>query len=660
MRPDSRSEAANLLSRLGRLGVKRWQEVLLCVPKSYFDYSKITPVSHAHPLHALATGHQLFRLSITDTAYVVTQPKKRIVLTASDGVYSIKIVVFVVPGVDIRCWKAFQLGETILVLGSLHLWQGVLQITGPVLVPPALLGTIIPVYEKRRGVVADGSIYDASRFALEHHLTDTVDYLTKSYHGLNEREIMACAHIKASSLETVLRAAHQPATEEEGYRGIAGMKRLAALSIVENAKRMKIRNSQPDSVVKIPIALIDELASMLPYPLTQDQRAAIEEIVEDMASTIPMRRVLTGDVGCGKSLVIQIPVLATQRLGRTAVVLTPNSLLAVQFATECKQLFGEQINIIVVTSSTRKIDFTGNPILVGTTAILSRLKHASPPSLFAIDEQQKFSVGQKSELAAITSNYIEATATPIPRTTAMITHGSIDLSIIRTMPVRKKILTKIVRRQEAKRLFDHTLTVLGQGSQVAIVYPMVNDPEKEKRSVTQAYGLWNARFPGKVSMLHGQMKEPEKIAAVDGLKRGDYSIAIVTTVIELGLTLSNLRSMIVVNPERHGTSTLHQLRGRVARSGGTGYFFLYVSETVSEETMTRLLLLENHSDGFELAEKDAEIRGYGDLFEHGERQSGASRSNVFHCVDLSPADIHRITERQLSPNKREENRHAKS
>ena len=151
------------------------------------------------------------------------------------------------------------------------------------------------------------------------------------------------------------------------------MRRLAALSIVENARRLKSRTPVPESVVKIPTELLNELAGKLPYPLTKDQRRAIKEIVADMASHLPMRRVLSGDVGCGKTYCMMIPALATQRLGLRAVILTPTALLAAQFVNECKEHYGQDTNIIAVTSATKRIDseLASNPVLVGTTALLS-------------------------------------------------------------------------------------------------------------------------------------------------------------------------------------------------------------------------------------------------------------------------------------------------
>jgi len=427
------------------------------------------------------------------------------------------------------------------------------------------------------------------------------------------------------------------------------MRRLAALSVVENARRLKKRAPVPESVVSIPDTLIQKLTAKLPYPLTGDQRRSIGEIVADMASPLPMRRVLSGDVGSGKTLPIMIAALATQSLGHRAVILTPNGLLADQFVKECKALFGEDSQVISVTSGTKKLDLSGNPILVGTTALLTRLKGEPPPALFCVDEEQKMSVSQKVELTGFASNCLQATATPIPRTTALITHGAMDVSVLKEMPVVKNITTYIVTAGERKRLFDHTRKVLASGGQIAIVYPIVNDDEQEKKSVVAAAAEWDKQFPGLVGMVHGQMKEAEKVAAVDGLKSGNQKIAVVSSVIEIGLTLPSLRSLIVVHAERYGTSTLHQLRGRVARLGGNGYFFLFLPESVAPETMQRLQLLVDYSDGFTLSEKDADLRGYGDLFEDAERQSGNSRSTIFRCVDLTPSEIHAATINEAPP-----------
>lgn len=640
--PIAGSKAAErpVLDRLKRMGITAWHEPLLCLPKSFLDFSQVATLKQALPRADVVSESHLFTLVVTEKACIVSLPKKRLILNATDGMLAVKIVVFIHPGIDVAAWKELEEGKKFHVRGSLQNWNGMLQMVSPDLIEPKMIGTVVPVYEKRRGVVADGAIYDATRHALEHHFEDTIKNLIASFHGLSEPDILRRARLKAPTIAVILKAAHAPSSEDEGLRGLAAMRRLAALSIVENAKRMKQRCPVPDSIVQIPPAMIAELINKLPHPLTGDQKQAIREIVDDMASPLPMRRVVSGDVGSGKTFTIMIPALAVHRLGLRAVILTPNSLLADQFVKECKEYFGQDTNVIAVTSGTKKLDLTSNPILVGTTALLTRLKGEKPPAFFCVDEEQKMSVGQKVELTDLASNYLQATATPIPRTTALITHGAMNVSLIREMPVKKVIKSFIVTAGESRRLYEHTRNVLDAGGQVAIVYPIVDDEEQEKRSVVAAFADWDRRFPGLVGMVHGQMKEQEKLDAVAALKSGQKRIAIVSSVIEIGLTLGELRSLIVVNAERYGTSTLHQLRGRVARRGGTGYFFMFLPETVKPDAMQRLQLVVDHADGFTLSEKDAELRGYGDLFEDAERQSGNSRSTVFRCIDLTPTEIH--------------------
>lgn len=640
---ESKPKARSLLDRLKRMGITEWHEPLMCLPKSFLDYSKVSTLKHALPHADVVADLCLFALVVTESACIVSQPKKRLILNATDGMLAVKIVVFIHPNVDVDAWKALEKGARFYVRGQLQNWNGTLQMVGPVFVPQQLIGSVLPVYDKRRGVVADGAIYEATRFALVNHLNASVSHLIDSFQGLTEQAILDRAKLKAQSLGVILQAAHAPSSVEEGERGRLAMRRLAALSIVESARRLKKRSPVPASVVQILPALLHELVAKLPYPLTEDQSKAIDEIVADLASPYPMRRVLSGDVGSGKTFCIMIPALAVQRLGHRSVILTPNSLLAEQFTRECKSHFGEATNVISVTSSTKKIDLSGNPILVGTTALMSRLKGQQPPAFFAVDEEQKMSVSQKIELTDLTSNYLQATATPIPRTTALVSHGAMDVSVIRSMPVQKTIKTFVVSATEKQRLFIHTKKIVDAGGQIAVVYPIVDDIEQEKRSVVAAYNDWERHFPGMVGMVHGQMSESEKLTAIEELKQGKKRVMCCSTVVEIGITLPELRSLIVVNAERYGTSTLHQLRGRVARLGGTGYFFMFLPDAVKHEAIQRLQLLVDHSDGFTLSERDAELRGYGDLFEDAERQSGNSRSTVFRCIDLTPHDIHAVS-----------------
>ncbi|KAB2917110.1 MAG: DEAD/DEAH box helicase, partial [Dechloromonas sp.] len=339
--PVQKADERHLLDRLKRMGITAWHEPLLCLPKSFEDYSQIATLKQALPRTDVVSESKLFTLIVTEKPCVVSQPKKRVILNATDGMLGVKIVVFTPQGVGVQPWKSLEEGQRFHVRGVLQNWNGTLQMVSPTLVDPMQIGTVVPVYEKKRSVVAEGAIYDATRHALAHHFEDTIKNLIASFHGLSEADILRRARLKAPSIAVILKAAHSPSSEEEGLRGLAAMRRLAALSIVENAKQLKQRHPVPESIVKIPATLIQELVAKLPHPLTGDQNRTIKEIVDDMASPLPMRRVVSGDVGSGKTFTIMIPALAVQRLGLRAVVLTPNGLLADQFVKECKEYFGQ-------------------------------------------------------------------------------------------------------------------------------------------------------------------------------------------------------------------------------------------------------------------------------------------------------------------------------
>jgi ATP-dependent DNA helicase RecG len=268
------------------------------------------------------------------------------------------------------------------------------------------------------------------------------------------------------------------------------------------------------------------------------------------------------------------------------------------------------------------------------------------PDFVVIDEQQRFSVSQKAELTDARTNLLEATATPIPRTTALVTHGGLDVSILRESPVSKNVQTRIVAAGEARRLFEHTAKIIASGGQVAVVYPVVRDRKREHKSVAKAYERWSKEFPNKVGIVHGDLSEAEKSAAIAKLRSGKHQVGVVSSIIEIGLTLPLLKSMIIVNPEVYGVSTLHQFRGRLARKGGVGYYFLFTPDEVSPESYARLRLVVECSDGFELAERDAQMRGYGDLFEDSDRQHGKSNSTLFIGASLTPQDIHQFAIRE--------------
>lgn len=628
----------DLLAKLARYGVSDWHQVLLCLPRDYVTHSPASALRAAMPIEGLVGQKHVFSLVVSETPVVVPKPKKRIVFSATDGMMSVGVVVFIVAGVDVPYWKGLNVGDRLCIEGALQSWNGRLQITGPSIADPLSIGKTLPQYEALRGVVAAHAIFDATRHALDHHLDATVEFLRKSFNGLSESEVFRQARLVGSFRE-LLRIVHDPDSAEAAENALAGVRKLAAFSVVLNARALKDRKASLQSILKINHDQVQRLIQKLPYPLTSDQLRTINEIVRDLRADRPMRRIVSGDVGTGKTYCMMIPALAAQAGGYRIAILTPNMFLAEQFRAEVLQSFPDALITCVTRNKAKAVSFDGNPILVGTTALFSKFKEGDRPHLVIVDEQQRFSVGQKEALLSSDANYLEATATPIPRTAALISHGALDVSLLRECPVKKTIQTRLVRQTEVRRVMDHTRRVIESGGQVAVVYPIVRDTEQERKSVIKAFDRWEKEFPGMVCMIHGALKDQDKIDAITKFKSGQTKIGVVSSIIELGITVPAMKSLVVLWPERYGVATLHQLRGRLARTGGTGYFFMLIQDDVKDEALERLRLLERFTDGFELAEHDAQSRGYGDLFEAAERQSGKSNSTLFFNSSVSPDDI---------------------
>lgn len=274
----------------------------------------------------------------------------------------------------------------------------------------------------------------------------------------------------------------------------------------------------------------------------------------------------------------------------------------------------------------------------------------SPPDLLIVDEQQKSSREQREILLGKHTNFLEATATAIPRTMGLVAHGSLNISIIKESPVKKEIISKIIFEKEKRDIFAQIKAQLALGNRCAVVLPAVEakltgspelDAENERKSVVSAVDIWEKSFQGQVIGLHGRMKESEKISLLDQVRQGVYSVVLATSLIEIGVTIPNLTLILVIHPEKYGASSLHQLRGRLVRNGGKGAFYLLAEDDVSEKTMERLKAVCAIKDGFELATADFEQRGFGDLGSDGTEQSGQPIC-LFKNIRILPSDVQRV------------------
>lgn len=620
------------LGRLTRLGFTSVPECLLCAPKEYRDFLDplhILPVPDQQQKHYLVltlTEQELFDRNGQGTND--WDRTHRLNMRAVDGRgEGITITVFGTA----KDWRNLAPGDSLHIYAEVVTWKGRRQINSPELIPHDQRGRICPIYVGKPGQVKASSVSDAVTRALPQ--MDIAACLLLEQLGMRESDFRAFTGL--TDPVDLLRHLHQPSSLVLAERALVLAKRLSIKAILNRAERNQARFPVTGSLIPINRQAVVDLIGRVPFSLTGDQHKAIGEIISDLRSPFPMNRLLSGDVGTGKSLTFMIPAVAAFSAGARVAIIAPNQLLVPQIANEMRDFFPE-VPVTEVVSGSK----VGEGIVVGTTAVLAQAaKHGLIFDLVIIDEQQKMSVGQKQALLSEHTNFLEATATAIPRTIALVQFGGIALSVLRECPVKKDIVSRVVPKADRARLFDFINTVISKGGQVAVVYPLAEDKgDGERASVEAAFDRFRARMTGKVGMLHGKMSGDEKSAVIEQMKKGALDVLISSTVIEVGITLPSLRAVVVVHPERFGTSQMHQLRGRLARKGGKGYFFLYTPNDVDETAQERLQLMVECQDGFTLAERDADLRGFGNVDGDSGEQTGSTRI-LFWGIELNRHDI---------------------
>ncbi len=362
----------------------------------------------------------------------------------------------------------------------------------------------------------------------------------------------------------------------------------------------------------------------LPFELTSEQIKAIEDIKTDMSKDVAAKRMVVGDVGSGKTMVILASALMNSK--NKSILMSPTTILANQLYEEAKKYLPD-LKITLVTNKSKKIDLSEYDFIIGTHALLYR--ELPEASLVMVDEQHRFGTMQRNMLEKLVSSrerkphFLQFSATPIPRTQAMIETAHIDVSLITSTPFKKDITSKVIHKQDFKDLLEHINAEIDKGNQILLVYPLVEQSEMlDYQSIDEARSYWEKNFDG-VYVTHGKDKEKEQVL-LDFAKDGNILIA--TTVVEVGISLPKLSTVVIVGAERLGLSTLHQLRGRVSRTGLKGYCYLYTNTNSSD----RLDEFCHTSSGFDIANMDLKYRKSGDLLK-GVNQSGSQ----FKWIDLA-------------------------
>lgn len=631
-----------IVPALKHLGIKNIRDLLLYLPLRYDDFSQQKKIKHILVDEIVTIQGVVKKITSRRTA------KKYLIITEAfmeDETGTLRAVWFNQPFLA----RNLKTGETVNLSGKITLGPGGKYIQNPAYekitrnqlpVTGIHTGGLIAVYPETRGITSRWIRFLVNMFMGEREmLADTLSQETRRKYQLPE-------------LKDAVLSLHMPKTlaEAERARRRFLFEELLLIQMRSLQSRMHLKSFQAPTI-PLDVALIKSFVQSLPFELTNAQRRSMWEIFQDIAKPRPMNRLLEGDVGSGKTVVASAASLLAVRSGFRVLLMAPTEILARQhFETFQKILAPFSLFIGLLTGSEKKFHSDAD-IVIGTHALIQRGAKFENLGLVIIDEQHRFGVEQRAKL--VTSNqlpgtktlphFLSMTATPIPRTLALSIYGDLDLSVLDEMPKsRKEIITKIIEPGRREEAYQFIRQEMRRGGQAFVVCPRIEVNNENDKSQTAHYKkvsqqklllaevktvkaeyekLSTKIFPDfRVGMLHGKLKPKEKDAVMKKFKNKEVDILVSTSVIEVGVDVPNAAIMLIEGAERFGLAQLHQFRGRVGRGSEQSYCFLFPTE--DGVVGRRLRAIVDAKTGFELAEKDLEIRGAGDLL--GTRQSGLS------------------------------------
>ena len=420
------------------------------------------------------------------------------------------------------------------------------------------------------------------------------------------------------------------------------------LQLLLAMRKSKIKENKYDSI-KFKTKSYNKILKNLDFELTGSQQLSLREIVDDFISENPMNRMIQGDVGCGKTIVSILASSIVVDNDYQVGIMAPTDLLSKQLYKNFKSHFeaiGIKCSLLVGSLKPKDKDkvlkdikLGKSNIIIGTHALFQKDVQFHNLGFVVIDEQHRFGVNQRQKLLSKSTNpnLMAMTATPIPRTLAITYNGDMDLSIINELPKnRPDIHTSFIEKDNLSTAFNFVREKVESGGQTIIVYPLINESEKQDLSAAvESYEyLNNSIFPDlNVGLMHGQLEDENKNNEMQKFMEGDIDILISTTVVEVGIDNPNVNVMLINNSERFGLSQLHQLRGRVGR-GSLESYCLLCSDSESPKTKERLSIIVNSRNGFEIADEDLKLRGPGEFF--GEKQSGFVKFKIADLITDGP------------------------
>ncbi len=617
-------ELARGIAALARLGIATPRQALFHLPFRYDDFSDLRPLGELLPDEKQSAQVRVVEVRV-DKGF--GRRPQRVIAQLADDTGTAEAIWFGRQFVEQRLARVAP-GDELIFSGKVALRGWRPQFVGPDFSPVGAdsvhTGRVVPVYRLAGGVTQKRA-RDLLARVLERALPAVTDPLLPEERG------------SLPPLDEALAAAHFP---DEAIDVAAALDRLAfdellALQLSLAQARVAREGLQAARVVVDPEEL-ERLTAALPFLLTGDQRGAVDEIVADLASDRPMRRLLQGDVGSGKTAVAAVTLAGVVRAGWQGALMAPTEILARQHHGGLAPLLAtlgvraEFLSGSLPVAAKRRIHdaiAAGEiDVVIGTHAVISEAVTFRDLGLAVVDEQHRFGVAQRAALqakgAGLEPHVLALTATPIPRTLALTFYGDLSISTIRELPPgRQPIRTEVRNRAALPRIEAFLASEAAAGRQAFVVVPLVSESDALTVASAEAeVERLRAALPQlRVGLVHGQQRATERDATMQAVAAGEIDLLVATSVIEVGIDVPNASVMLVEDAERFGLAQLHQLRGRVGR-GTDRSFCILLSDSVDELARRRLEVIRSSSDGFAIAEADLELRGAGNLL--GTRQSG--------------------------------------
>jgi ATP-dependent DNA helicase RecG len=633
-------ERARLLKE--ELQLRTYQDLLHFFPNRYVDRSRFYPIDELPQNNAEIQ----IKGRITSISFVQQKRGKRMVANFKDHTGQMELVWF--RG---HQWIRDQLkiNEEYVIFGRLNWFKGKVSMPHPELeleqnFKKNIKISFYPIYPSTEKLINKG----ISQKVIQKMVVQLVQTQSQVFSETLPKTLLN--QYKLISKNQALRQIHFP---DDQHKLTRAQMRLKFEEFFYMQMQLVLKNVQRKQ--KIKGHLFEKVGSNfnnfftdhLALELTEAQKRVIKEIRLDMGTGRQMNRLLQGDVGSGKTIVALLLMLIAIDNNYQACLVAPTEILAQQhYQSLSNQLKKINLNVALLTGSTPKKERESIHqglqngelnILIGTHAVFEYTVQFKQLGLAIIDEQHRFGVAQRAKLwqkNEMPPHVLVMTATPIPRTLAMSVYGDLDLSVIDELPPGRKIV-KTLHRTDANRLkvFAFLREQIALGRQVYIVYPLIQESSKlDYKDLMDGYESLSRSFPSQdyqISILHGQMKSEDKAYEMERFVQGKTQIMVATTVIEVGVNVSNASVMIVESAERFGLSQLHQLRGRVGRGADQSYCILMTGSKLSREAQTRIETMTKSNDGFKIAEVDLKLRGPGNIM--GTQQSGILQ---FKIADL--------------------------